>query len=103
MGMRILADRDQIGLEGGAQYFFSAETLAAVESFPAAAGRVVRCPRCLRSIRAGSPVVRCTRCGVYHHEEGPDYACYTYAPHCAVCGLSTDLAASSFAWSPAEL
>lgn len=101
-GLRVLEDRDEIRLAGGAPIWFSTESLARVEPAPAFAGRKRRCPRCSDPIEAGSPAVCCPRCGVFSHEQ-QDRACFTYqkAP-CAACGEFSELD-GSFHWTPEGL
>ena len=100
LGMRALADRDEIRLAGAEPAFFSTETLAAVAAYPGAE-RPVDCPRCLLPIEPGTPAVRCPRCGVWHHENA-ERNCWTYARTCRLCPQPTALDAG-YGWSPEDL
>jgi hypothetical protein len=105
-GIRVLADRDEIRINGVAQYF-STETLAAVEAFPGT-GRAVFCGRCRQKIEAGTPAVCCPGCGIWYHQdesaslaESERLPCWTYTEKCAFCGHPTALE-TGFAWTPEE-
>ena len=100
-GIRVLQDRDELGVESLGSVYFSAETLARVEPFPAFDRRIT-CPRCVQPIREGDLAVRCPRCGVWHHQSD-EYPCWDYSEKCAACGdQDTDLEAG-YRWSPEEL
>jgi len=95
-GVCALCDRDEIRV-GGAQYFFSTESLALVEPFPAQE-RVVYCARCRQPIETGSPAVRCPHCATWYHQSA-SLPCYTYAEKCTICGRPSALDAD-FTWAP---
>jgi hypothetical protein len=95
-GMCVLADRDEIR-SGGAQFFFSTESLAVEEPLPPL-DRPVFCGRCRQKMEAGSPAVRCPGCGVWYNQS-TELPCWTYADKCAFCGYATALDAG-FTWSP---
>jgi len=97
-GLCVLADRDEIRTSG-AHYYFSTETLAAVEEFPTPE-RPVFCGRCRQQIEVGSPAVCCPGCGVWYNQSA-DLPCWTYADKCTFCGHSTALDAG-FSWTPEE-
>lgn len=99
LGLRALADRDEIRIEGVGTMFFSTETLAMVEPFPHT-DRDYFCARCKLQIRPGDPAVRCPGCGVWHHQG--ERECWTYAPKCAMCDYPTALDAG-FRWTPEDL
>jgi hypothetical protein len=101
-GLRVLNDRDEIRV-AGAQYFFSAESLPALERFPYH-DRPVFCGRCRQPIEAGSPAVRCPglACQVYYHQdESAGFPCWTYAEVCNFCATPTAMDAG-FVWMPEE-
>ena len=95
-GIRVLADRDEIRVEGLGRVFFSTERLARVEPFPDVAGATF-CPRCKQAIAAGTPAVCCPACQRWYHQSD-DCPCWSYTPHC-LCGHPTALDAG-FQWSP---
>ena len=97
-GVRVLRDRDELVLRGGAQFFFSTERLAAIEPFPGA--KAIPCPRCREPIEPGTSAVRCPLCTLWMHEN-EKRKCWTYAPKCH-CPQPTALDAG-FAWSPEDL
>jgi hypothetical protein len=98
LGIRVLADRDEIVPAPGVRVFFSSERLAEVVPFPGSP-QPTMCPRCYQAIADGEPSVRCPGCGVAYHES-PDTgrACWTYAK-CGVCGRDTSLDAG-YRWAP---
>jgi hypothetical protein len=97
-GVHVLADRDEIKVDANEPVVFSAETLVRVETFPGSEIET-RCPRCLKTIEAGSSVVRCPECLVwYHHGEQKDTTCWLYAPTCA-CGHPTAMD-TGLKWTP---
>lgn len=105
-GLRVLADRDEIWMDGLARYF-STETLAAVEAFPGAE-RAVFCGRCRQKIEPGTPAVCCPGCNIWYHQdesaslpESERLPCWTYSEKCAYCGHPTALD-MGFAWTPEE-
>lgn len=100
-GLSVLCDRDEIRVRSGVQYFFSTETLAVVEEFPAQE-RTVYCGRCRQPIKAGSPAVRCPNCGIWYHQSTtPALPCWTYSEKCSICPHPTALDAG-FSWVPEE-
>lgn len=92
-----LADRDEIGLGGGCVGFLSLERIARVEPLGPVEGQAF-CPRCRQEIAVGSPVVRCTGCGVAYHQSD-DFPCFTYGSSCIVCGSAT-LLDGELRWTP---
>ena len=100
LGVRMLADRDEINVAGVGEFFFSTESLAQVEEF-AGASQTIYCPRCRQLIDDGAPAVKCPQCGVWYHETD-ELNCWTYAETCALCPQATDLEAG-FRWTPEEL
>ncbi|HLJ55666.1 MAG TPA: hypothetical protein VKT77_11555 [Chthonomonadaceae bacterium] len=100
LGIRALADRDEIVTAPGTRLFFSSESLAAVVPFEAV--RETFCPRCLLAIAHGAPAVRCPQCGIaYHEDTAAALACWSYGP-CVNCGHSSEPDAG-FRWTPDEL
>jgi len=99
LGMRVLADRDEISIAGGGSAFYSAEDLAEVVAF-AGADRVMLCGRCRQKIESGSPAVKCPGCGTWYHEHS-NLQCFTYHPTCAFCPKPTALDAG-FSWVPED-
>jgi len=97
-GLCVLADRDEIRIGQEARYF-STETLAAVEAFPATE-RPVFCGRCRQQIEAESPAVCCPSCGVWYNQSD-DLPCWIYSEKCTFCGHPTALDAG-FTWTPEE-
>lgn len=100
LGLSVLADRDEIRLPDGREFFFSTEMLASVEPFPATGVRGF-CPRCKQVIAPASPAVRCPGCGLWHHASD-DLPCWNYGPRCAACPQDTAFDAG-FRWTPEEL
>lgn len=98
-GLRLLAHRDALALEGQEPLFFSTEEAASVE--PLAGPDQVVCPRCRDAVAPGEPAVRCPACGVVHHETG-ERNCWTYAAACALCPQPTALDAG-LQWTPEGL
>lgn len=99
-GIRVLADRDELHVDGVGRVFFSSERLARIEAFPGAE-RTVRCPRCKQIVEPGSAAVRCPQCAAWYHQSD-DLPCWTYAPHCALCPQPTALE-TGYQWTPAEV
>jgi hypothetical protein len=99
-GLRMLAHRDALALEGGDSLFFTTEEPAHIEVF---AGPAVPCPRCRLEVLPGDASVRCPACGVVHHES-PDRGrpCWSYAEACSLCPQTTALDAG-LAWTPEDL
>lgn len=109
-GIRVLANRDAICLPGGSPMFFSTESLARIEPFPANVNDnaqdldPVYCARCKLAIGDGDSAVCCPQCGIWHHEQvAEERACWTYADTCALCDQSTDLTTADYRWSPEVL
>jgi hypothetical protein len=100
LGIRVIADRDEIRVRDLATIYFSTESLPAVAQFPGAE-KALFCPRCRMKIEEGRLAVRCPSCGVWHHQTD-DLPCWTYAEVCALCPQPTDLDAG-FRWTPEEL
>jgi hypothetical protein len=103
LGIRTLADREEIRFGSRGPYYFSTEQLAVVRPFPKM-DRPVLCPRCKLPIQEGELSVCCPNhaCGYWHHQAPPDRPCWTYAGTCALCPQPTPLDAS-FQWNPANL
>lgn len=100
-GIRVLADRDEVGLGGGGpRFFFSTERLALIQPL-ADLGRAIKCARCGDPLEPGSPAVSCPQCDRWHHER-PGQPCWTSIPQCATCPQATDLDLG-FRWTPEEL
>jgi hypothetical protein len=100
-GLRVLADRTEVHIAGAGSVFFSEERLPRVE-VPASLGQAGRCPRCDQPIEVGTPLVRCPKCDVAHHQSD-ELPCWTYHNSgCALCSRPTDLDAG-FQWTPEDL
>lgn len=97
MGLRVLADRDEIRVRDVGTFFFSTECLARVESLPANKQDVF-CPRCKQEIAAGTPAVKCPQCAVWHHQT-EELPCWTYSATCALCPQPSG-AETGFRWAP---
>ena len=97
LGLRVLADRDEI-VSGGRRLFFSTESLPVIEPFAGAAAVV--CPRCRQPVQPGAASIRCPKCGVVHHQT-EDLPCFRYGETCAMCDQPSD--SESFQWSPENL
>jgi hypothetical protein len=103
-GVRVLADRDEIRVDGADARFFSTERQARAEPFPGSE-EPVYCARCKDRLEMGQPAVRCPSCDVWYHQfekDGKRRPCWTYADTCALCPRSTDLD-GGYSWSPASL
>jgi hypothetical protein len=98
-GVAVLADRDEIRVEGVGRMFFSTEVLASVEPFPGSE-RTLFCPRCTLELVTGEPAVRCPQCRVWHHQR-MDRECWTHTEACAMCSRPTALD-QGFRWIPEE-
>jgi len=96
-GIRVLSDRDEISIAGRETYYFSTETLAAVQTF-AGADRRLFCPRCKDEIAPGDASVKCPQCRLIHHQS-EDRPCWTYAETCAACAQRSDLQ-HGYRWTP---
>lgn len=99
-GIRVLADRDEIRVPSAGSYYFSTESLARVEEFPASE-QTLFCPRCKQEIDKGTAAVRCPGCGVWHHQT-EELNCWTYSDVCALCAHATEMN-GGFRWTPEEL
>ena len=97
VGLRVLADRDEIRI-ADVSFYFSTERLAVVVPFP---GPSVHCARCKLLIPVDSPAVSCPGCSSWHHQSD-EYPCWTYADHCALCPWKTNLDAG-YQWRPEEV
>ena len=99
LGVRVLADKDEIRLANGPRLYFSTERVAQVVPLPAA-DRVVSCARCRNPIENGTPAVACPSCGAWCHQSA-DRSCWCYKEymHCPLCGHSTEPEAG-FRWTP---
>lgn len=95
-GLRVLADHDEIQIDGS-RFYYSARDPLAVEVYP---GPPATCPRCCAMIQPGSPAVRC-HCGAWLHEFAPDFGCFTYSGYCPSCNGSTLLEEDP--WDPSAL
>lgn len=100
VGIRILRDRDEVRMEGGARWFFSTENLAKVEPFPVTR-QAASCPRCKQPIDRETEAVRCPSCGVWHHQSA-ELPCWSYGTCCALCDQTSEFT-NSFRWTPAQL
>jgi hypothetical protein len=105
LGARLLADRDEIRIGGGAPMYFSTEELARIAPLPVTARPVV-CARCRTVIVPGSPAVQCPAgdCGGWCHqtEERP---CWTYpgTTSCPLCPHPSTLGDETPLWTPEDL
>jgi hypothetical protein len=99
LGLRVLADRDEIRVEGAGTVFFSTEVLPRVEPFPIR-DRQLFCGRCKDPLVPEKPAVRCPDCGVWHHQ-CERRGCWTYAEKCAMCDRATALD-QGFRWTPED-
>lgn len=100
LGVRVVADRDEISVEGIGSFYFSTEALARVEAFPGAE-QALYCPRCKQQVGKDNPAVKCPQCGVWYHQS-EDLPCWSYSETCALCPQLTDLDAG-YRWTPEEL
>jgi hypothetical protein len=99
-GLRVLADRDEIRVDGEVRYF-STESVAVVVPLPATE-RSLYCGRCRLKIEAGSPAIYCPTCAIWYHQSA-ELPCWTYAPKCGYCPQQTALDLDAeFAWTPEE-
>ena len=99
-GIRVLVDKDEVRVSSLDSYYFSTETFAKVEEFPAS-DQALFCPRCKQEITQGALAVRCPACGVWHHET-EELNCWTYSDACALCAHPTEIN-GTFRWTPEEL
>ena len=101
-GIRVIADRDAIGVPDMATMYFSTERLACIEAYPES--EPVFCARCKMMISKGDSVVCCPQCGVWHHEQVPEgRGCWRYGPTCALCDQPSDLDSARYRWTPEAL
>ncbi|MEW6207429.1 MAG: hypothetical protein AB1631_03625 [Acidobacteriota bacterium] len=100
LGIRALSDKDRIWVSGVGSFFFSTESLAAVERFPGAEQKIF-CPRCKLEIEEGQSAVKCPQCSRWHHQTD-EMKCWTYTKHCALCPQMTSLDAG-YRWMPEPL
>ena len=102
-GIRVLADRDEIHVEGKDPWYFSTEETARVVAFPGSDPRL-HCPRCKRPIEVGQPAVRCPSCGVWHHQVPEEqFPCWTYSESCGACARQATALEAEFRWTPIGL
>lgn len=99
-GIRVLADRDELQLDGRGRFFFSTERLVRIETY-GAGERPVVCPRCKLPIEVGTLAVCCPQCAVWHHQS-VDSPCWIYSEHCALCPQPTPLDCG-YRWTPEGL
>ncbi len=98
LGIHVLRDRDEIYLaRRRARLYYTGESPARVEPFVEIADRRIRCARCTGEMEAGTPSVRCPRCGLWHHAT-EEYPCWSYSKTCAGCKHPTD--SDSYSWVP---
>lgn len=102
LGVKVLADRDEIRLENGCRCYFSTERAAKVVPFPGTDHETV-CPRCGQPIEKGTPAVLCPECATWHHQASP-LTCWWYeaSMQCQNCEHSTEPDAG-FQWTPESL
>ena len=101
LGIRILADRDEIRIEGAGTVFLSTERLARIEPLPEG-GPPKHCPRCHLPIQVGTLAVQCPGCSLWYHQQG-EYPCWAYKGQpCGRCASPTELDAG-FRWTPEDL
>lgn len=89
-GLAILADRDEIRINGSSPLFFSTETLASVQALPGA-DRPIFCGRCRQQMKPG-----CPRCNVRDVGSGMTKA---RKFHVGFMGTSARSAASQRPWT----
>lgn len=99
LGIRALADKDEIQIAPGLRCFFSTETPPRVAPFPGA-DRAVMCPRCRLEIEVGQFYATCA-CGTSFHEILGERPCFTYGP-CLACGRELTLD-GVLLWTPEEV
>jgi hypothetical protein len=98
VGIRVIADRDEIKVDTGEAIYFTAETLPVVETFQGS-DHDIFCPRDKKKIEPGSQIVRCVECGlIYHYNTDKAHNCFEYSELC-LCGHPTRLDAG-FRWVP---
>jgi hypothetical protein len=94
-GLRVLADRDEIRVDGH-RFFFASRDPLAIEAY---SGPDISCPRCSGMILSDSIAVRC-RCGAWFHQSA-EQPCFTYGDSCPICSGPTRL--EEVPWDPSEL
>ncbi len=99
-GLRVLAHRDALQINGCPPAFLSTEDPPAIATMPDA-GREVYCPRCKQALAVGAAAVCCPACHTWHHQD-ERLGCWTYTPTCALCEQRSALDDTP-AWSPADL
>jgi hypothetical protein len=99
LGVRALADKDEI-LAGGRRLFFSTEELAQAVPFPGLA-QPAFCPRCKQRLEPGDLAVCCPACHAWSHQS-EKFPCWTYSPTCPLCAQGTALDAG-YNFDPAAL
>ncbi|HEX8000754.1 MAG TPA: PHD finger domain-containing protein [Pyrinomonadaceae bacterium] len=97
LGVRVVAHRDEISVDGTRKLYFSTESLARIETFTGAS-LALYCPRCKQSVEREASAVRCPQCRVWYHQS-EDLPCWSYAETCALCPQPTALDAG-FQWTP---
>lgn len=100
LGVQRVADRDEIQVEGVGTLYFSTESLARIEPFPAG-DESLYCPRCKQAVESGSSAVKCPQCRTWYHQS-EELPCWSYSETCVLCPQITDLKAG-FRWTPEEL
>jgi len=102
LGVRALADRDEIRLRHGQRLYFSIERLPQIAPFPGAE-REVPCGRCRKPIKEGTSAVLCPGCGTWCHQT-EELPCWRYkdSSHCPVCNQSNGVEVD-YRWSPVGL
>lgn len=98
-GVRVLRDRDAVGLGEGGLIFYSTDRQAVVEVLPERRAGA-RCGRCQTVIEAGAMAVACPVCRTLHHQTEALF-CWTYLERCSRCDRLT--AEGEFGWSPEVL
>jgi hypothetical protein len=98
LGLRVLADRDEIRFRNSPRMAYSAEEPAQIQPLSESKAPGV-CARCRQSIEAESPAVQCPGCSALYHET-QEFPCFTYAETCTVCSRAARLGA--FLWRPWE-
>jgi hypothetical protein len=99
LGVRALADKDEI-LVGGRRLFFSTEELARAVPFSGLA-KPAFCPRCKQKIESGDLAVCCPACHAWSHQS-EKYPCWTYSLTCPLCAQASALDAG-YNFDPATL
>ncbi len=98
-GIRALMHGDEIKVGDNRPIYFSAESLARIETFEGSEEPMV-CPRCKQTIEPGAAVVRCPGCSVIHHETD-ELNCWSFAPKCSMCDNPTGID-EGFQWVPGD-